>query len=76
MFVTEPAGNLVRRYAIEEGADGRLTATNAHPRGEFLTSTDERFRPVNLLSAADGTLYIVDMYRGMIQHLASTSRST
>ena len=66
--VTEPAGNLVRRYAIEEGADGRLSATNAHPGGEFLTSTDERFRPVNLLSAADGTLYVADMYRGVIQH--------
>ncbi len=68
VFVTEPAGNLVRRYALKEGADGRLAATNAHPRGEFLTSTDERFRPVNLLSAADGTLYVADMYRGVIQH--------
>jgi mono/diheme cytochrome c family protein/glucose/arabinose dehydrogenase len=69
VFVTEPSGNLVRRYVIKEGADGRLTATNAHPKGEFLTSTDERFRPVNLFSAADGTLYIADMYRGVIQHL-------
>ncbi len=69
VFVTEPAGNLVRRYVVKEGADGRLTATNAHPKGEFLTSTDERFRPVNLFSAADGTLYIADMYRGVIQHV-------
>jgi mono/diheme cytochrome c family protein len=68
VFVTEPAGNLVRRYVLKESADGRLSATNAHPRSEFLTSTDERFRPVNLLSAADGTLYIADMYRGVIQH--------
>ncbi len=69
VFVTEPSGNLVRRYVVKEGADGRITATNAHPKGEFLTSTDERFRPVNLFSAADGTLYIADMYRGVIQHL-------
>ena len=69
VFVTEPAGNLVRRYVVKEGTDGRLTATNAHPKSEFLTSTDERFRPVNLFSAADGTLYIADMYRGVIQHL-------
>jgi mono/diheme cytochrome c family protein/glucose/arabinose dehydrogenase len=68
VLVTEPAGNLVRRYALKEGGDGRIAATNAHPRSEFLTSTDERFRPVNLLSAADGTLYIADMYRGVIQH--------
>ncbi|MEO5819489.1 MAG: PVC-type heme-binding CxxCH protein, partial [Vicinamibacteraceae bacterium] len=69
VFVTEPAGNLVRRYVVKEGADGRLTATNAHAKSEFLTSTDERFRPVNLFSAADGTLYVADMYRGVIQHL-------
>ena len=37
-------------------------------RGEFLASTDERFRPVNLSLAPDGTLYVVDMYRGIIQH--------
>ena len=44
---------------------GRLTRS-----AEFLSSTDERFRPVNLSSAPDGTLYVVDMYRGIIQHMA------
>src|SRR4029453_15130878 len=46
---------------------GRLTAKNAYARGEFLASSDERFRPVNLFSAPDGTLYVVDMYRGVVQ---------
>jgi mono/diheme cytochrome c family protein len=69
VFVTEPAGNLVRRYVVKEATDGRVTASNAHPNGEFLASTDERFRPVNLLSGADGTLYVADMYRGVIQHV-------
>ena len=32
VFVTEPAGNLVRRYVVKEGADGRVTARNAHPK--------------------------------------------
>src|SRR6185295_12106172 len=32
------------------------------------TSTDERFRPVNLADGPDGALYVVDMYRGLIQH--------
>jgi mono/diheme cytochrome c family protein/glucose/arabinose dehydrogenase len=73
VFVTEPAGNLVRRMVVTDGPDGRLSAKNAYARAEFLTSTDERFRPVNLLSAADGTLYVVDMYRGIIQHLAYQS---
>lgn len=35
---------------------------------EFLTSTDERFRPVNIHNAPDGSLYVVDMYHGIIQH--------
>lgn len=68
VFITEPAGNLVRRFVIEEARDGALRARNAYERAEFLASTDERFRPVNLSSAPDGTLYVVDMYRGIIQH--------
>ena len=37
-------------------------------QAEFLASTDERFRPVYLSTAPDGTLYVVDMYHGIIQH--------
>jgi mono/diheme cytochrome c family protein len=73
VFVTEPAGNLVRRLVVGEDAQGHITAKNAYTRAEFLTSADERFRPVNLFSAADGTLYVVDMYRGIIQHLSYQS---
>ncbi len=68
VFVTEPAGNLVRRFVVTTGANGQVRAQNAYDRAEFLSSTDERFRPVNLYSAPDGTLYVVDMYRGVIQH--------
>jgi mono/diheme cytochrome c family protein/glucose/arabinose dehydrogenase len=68
VFVTEPAGNLVGRFVVEEDARGRAVARPAYERSEFLTNSDERFRPVNLASAPDGTLYVVDMYRGIIQH--------
>ena len=68
VFVTEPAGNLVGRLVLEDRADGSRSARVAYDRTEFLTSTDERFRPVNLASAPDGTMYVVDMYRGIIQH--------
>ena len=69
MFVAEPAANLVSRIVIED--NGRtLQARKAYERGEFLASTDERFRPVYLSNAPDGTLYIVDMYRGVIQQRA------
>jgi putative membrane-bound dehydrogenase-like protein len=66
-FLVEPSGNLVSRIIIDD--DGRgLRGRKAYARGEFMASTDERFRPVNLSSAPDGTLYVVDMYRGIIQH--------
>ena len=69
VFVAEPAANLVSRIDLDD--DGTtLRARKAYERGEFLASTDERFRPVYLSNAPDGTLYIVDMYRGVIQHRA------
>ena len=69
VFVAEPVANVVSRLIVTD--DGStLRARKAYERSEFLTSTDERFRPVNLSSAPDGTLYVVDMYRGIIQHHA------
>ena len=68
VFVTESAGNLVGRFVLDEQPDGSLRARAAYERSEFVASTDERFRPVNLASAPDGTLYVIDMYRGIIQH--------
>lgn len=66
-FVPEPAGNLVKRLRLKDQA-GSVSAENAYKDREFLTSTDERFRPVNALTGPDGALYIVDMARGVIQH--------
>lgn len=63
----EPAGNLLSARFIHE-EEGKLTGRPVFPEQELLTSTDERFRPVNLYNAPDGTLYIVDMYHGILQH--------
>jgi mono/diheme cytochrome c family protein/glucose/arabinose dehydrogenase len=66
-FLCEPSANMIRRNRILN-QDGILTATNAYDHAEFITATDERFRPVNLANGPDGTMYIVDLYRGLIQH--------
>jgi mono/diheme cytochrome c family protein/glucose/arabinose dehydrogenase len=66
-FITDSPTNLVHRFVITDDKSGRLTAKNGYARGEFLASSDERFRPVNLFSAPDGTMYVVDMYRGVVQ---------
>jgi mono/diheme cytochrome c family protein len=70
-FVPEPCGNLLRRDDVTERS-GVITAVNpyAKQQTEFLTSTDEIFRPVNAHMGPDGALYLVDMYHGIIQHHA------
>jgi mono/diheme cytochrome c family protein/glucose/arabinose dehydrogenase len=67
VFVCEPAANLVRRNVLAED-NLNITARNPYDKTEFLASTDERFRPVNLANGPDGCLYIVDFHRGIIQH--------
>lgn len=56
-FVCEPAGNLIKRNVLKEKGlyvEGR----QAYKDKEFLASTDERFRPVGLYDAPDGSIYI------------------
>ena len=66
-FVAEPSANLIKRNILTN--TGYVVAgKQAYSGREFLASTDERFRPVNLSVGPDGALYIVDMYRGIIQH--------
>jgi mono/diheme cytochrome c family protein/glucose/arabinose dehydrogenase len=66
-FVCEPAGNVVKRYVFGE-RDAIPAGRNAYENAEFLASSDERFRPVNTVVGPDGALYVLDMYRGVIQH--------
>jgi glucose/arabinose dehydrogenase/mono/diheme cytochrome c family protein len=66
-FAAEPAAHVIRRSILTE-TEGVLSGRNAYEGKEFLSSTDERFRPVNLYTAPDGTLYVVDLYRGVLEH--------
>jgi len=68
IFIPEPAGNLVKRAVVKEKEDGFRTIESAYRGREFLASTDERSRMVDAYDAPDGTLYLVDFYRGLIQH--------
>ena len=66
-FVCEPTGNLVHREIL--APRGATFASRPAKDGEeFLASDDEWFRPVNLEIGPDGALYIVDMYRAVIEH--------
>ncbi|MEO0469222.1 MAG: c-type cytochrome, partial [Bacteroidota bacterium] len=66
-FVAEPAGNLLKRNVLQLD-QVQVKGYQAYERQEFLASKDELFRPTNLYNGPDGTLYVVDFYRGIIQH--------
>ena len=66
-FVGEPSANLIKRNVLND-TGYRVKGTQAYQGKEFLTSTDERFRPVTLYNGPDGALYVIDLYRGIIQH--------
>jgi putative membrane-bound dehydrogenase-like protein len=69
-FVAEPVHNLVHRMILR-GDDGaelvRSRADDEHD-SEFLASSDNWFRPVQIRTGPDGALYVVDMYRFLIEH--------
>lgn len=72
VFVPEVAANAVAQFAVSEqgialAAEHRLYDDPQWGQREFLASTDERFRPVDAMNGPDGALYIVDMYRGIVQ---------
>jgi mono/diheme cytochrome c family protein len=68
-FACEPQANLIKRNILTFDAV-KTTATQAWSDKEFLASTDEGFRPVNLFNGPDGAMYVVDMHRGIMQHKA------
>jgi mono/diheme cytochrome c family protein len=66
LLFTEPVGRLIRRTKIVK-TEGITQLRNVYPNTEFILGTDPLFRPVNLKTGPDGSLYIVDMYHGIIQ---------
>lgn len=68
-FSGEVANNLLHREVISP--DGVGVVAHRAPdeqNAEFLASTDIWFRPVQMANGPDGALYIVDMYREVIEH--------
>ncbi len=66
-LITEPSINLVKAIDISESGT-KLKGDHTYKDKEWLASTDERFRPVNIYNAPDGSVYVLDMYHGIIQH--------
>ncbi|MGI8965071.1 MAG: neutral/alkaline non-lysosomal ceramidase N-terminal domain-containing protein, partial [Limisphaerales bacterium] len=68
-FIGEPVHNLVHRYLVQpDGVSFIAHRPEDEKHSEFLSSTDNWFRPVETRTGPDGALWIVDMYRFVIEH--------
>ncbi|MFQ3652406.1 MAG: PVC-type heme-binding CxxCH protein, partial [Gemmataceae bacterium] len=66
VLVCDPANNLILRDTLHpQGAT--FIARRGHADTEFLTSTDNWFRPVALAHGPDGAIYVADFYREVIE---------
>jgi putative membrane-bound dehydrogenase-like protein len=74
-FSVDNAQNLIHRSVLDRERAGYSAR---RPPGEedveFLASTEEWFRPVNLTTGPDGALYVVDMYREIIEDYSAIPR--
>ena len=69
-FIGDVGGNLVHRKSLTP--DGlALVGKRIDADREFLASSDIWFRPAQFANAPDGCLYVVDVYREVIEHPAS-----
>ncbi len=68
-FICEPVHNLVHRQVLSRaGVSFRGRRAADEQESEFLASTDQWFRPVTTVTGPDGALWVVDMYRYVIEH--------
>jgi mono/diheme cytochrome c family protein len=74
-FYGEAVARIVRRLHPVK-TEGLTQLRNVYPLSEFIRSTDPLFRPVDMTTAPDGTMYITDMYRGIIQEAQWSGRGT
>lgn len=68
-FVCDPVHNLIHHSILTEAGVTFTAARAADEQDrEFFASTDNWCRPVMALTGPDGALWVVDMYRFMVEH--------
>jgi putative membrane-bound dehydrogenase-like protein len=68
-FVCEPVNHVVHRRVLQPRGTSFVGRRSPEEQDrEFLASTDPWFRPVQVRTGPDGGLWIVDMYRFLIEH--------
>jgi putative membrane-bound dehydrogenase-like protein len=68
-FVADCGSNLIHHKKLHpNGVEFKAERASNEQKVEFIASTDNWFRPVQFANAPDGTLYVADMYREVIEH--------
>lgn len=68
-FIADVGSNLIHRKKVRRHGVALLAERPVdEQKVEFITSTDLWFRPVQMVNAPDGCLYLCDMYREVIEH--------
>ncbi len=67
VFTADASDHIIHVDQLKENGVS-FTASRFREKKEFLASTDDWFTPVNHYIGPDGSLYVVDMYRQIIEH--------
>lgn len=74
-FVCEPSGNLIHRAEIQQdGSILKLQRAAGGEKSEFAASPDAWTHPMNLTHGPDGSIWIVDYYREIIEDYSAIPR--
>ena len=74
-FVCEPAGNLIHRALIQaDGSALKISRAPGEEQSEFAASTDAWSHPMNLTHGPDGSIWVVDYYREIIEDYSAIPR--
>lgn len=66
-IVGDVGSNIVHRKKLTESGSS-MAGHRIDSESEFLAATDTWFRPVQFANTPDGTLYVADLYREVIEH--------
>ena len=67
-FTCEPFSNLVQRHILTDHGPTYIAERADDGKFDFFASGDRWCRPVMSRTAPDGSLWVIDMYRYMIEH--------
>lgn len=68
-LICEPVHNLVARYQrVPDGSSWKAVRFDQDAQSDWVRSSDPWFRPVRVENGPDGAIWIVDMYRQVIEH--------